>query len=156
MFGKKRRNNVVIQTLIGEGTRVKGDVRFDGGCHVDGIVHGDISADRDPEAYLSISEDGLVEGNVRVPRIALNGKVQGDVFASDVVELGATAKVVGNVHYNVLEIAAGAEINGRLIHESAQVQQTAQKAVPVAKPVPDSAMDQTQAMPRPAAAKSTA
>jgi len=120
MFGKKRSRHVVIQTLVGDGTRIKGDLRFESGCHIDGIVHGNVIADRDPEAFLSISEEGLVDGSVRVPRVSLSGTVQGDVFASGRVELGATAKVVGNVHYELLEMAAGAEINGKLIHENAE------------------------------------
>lgn len=120
MFGKKRNRNVVIQTLVGDGTRIKGDLRFESGCHIDGIVHGNVISDRDPDAFLSISEEGLVDGSVRVPRVSLNGTVQGDVFASGRVELGATAKVVGNVHYELLEMAAGAEINGKLIHESGE------------------------------------
>lgn len=120
MFGKKRRTNGVIQTLVGDGTRIKGDIRFDGGCHIDGVVHGNVIADRDSEAFLSVSSEGLIDGSVRVPTVILNGKVQGDVYASVRVELGATAKVFGNLHYELLEMAAGAEINGKLIHESAQ------------------------------------
>jgi cytoskeletal protein CcmA (bactofilin family) len=118
MFGRKQRTSGVIQTLVGDGTRIKGDIRFDGGCHIDGVVHGNIIADRDPEAFLSISSEGLVDGSVRVPTVMLNGKVQGDVYASERGELGSSAKVVGNVHYRLLEMAAGAEINGKLIHEN--------------------------------------
>jgi len=117
MFGRKERRGGVIQTLIGDNTRIKGDLRFEGGCHIDGVVDGSVIADKDPEAFLSISEEGFVDGSVRVPRVQLNGKVQGDVFASERVELGPTAKVNGNVHYELLEMAAGAEINGKLIHE---------------------------------------
>ncbi len=116
MFGKKRRNKGVIHTLVGEGTRIEGDLRFQGGCHIDGVVHGSVVADRDPEAFLSISADGRVEGSVSVPRVALNGKVEGDVHASELVQLGATARVVGNVNYELIEMTAGAEINGQLIH----------------------------------------
>jgi len=57
---------------------------------------------------------------VHVPRVSLNGKVQGDVFASEHLQLGATAKINGNLHYELLEMEAGAEINGKLIHDSAQ------------------------------------
>lgn len=121
MFGTKKRGNGVIHTLIGDGTRIKGDVHFEGGCHIDGVVHGSVIADKDPEAFLTISEDGFVDGSVRVPRVSLNGKVQGDVYASETVTLGATAKVVGNVHYDLLEMISGAEINGKLIHESSKV-----------------------------------
>lgn len=120
MFGRKQRTNGVIQTLVGDGTRIKGDLRFDGGCHVDGVIHGNVIADRDSEAFLSISSEGLIDGSVRVPTVILNGKVQGDVYASVRVELGASAKVFGNLHYELLEMAAGAEINGKLIHESVQ------------------------------------
>jgi cytoskeletal protein CcmA (bactofilin family) len=119
MFGKKKRGAGSISTLVGEGTRIKGDLRFEGGCHIDGVVDGSVIADRDADAYLSLSEQGLVDGSVRVPRVSLNGKVQGDVFASEILQLGATAKINGNLHYELLEMAAGAEINGKLIHESA-------------------------------------
>ncbi|TDJ43800.1 MAG: polymer-forming cytoskeletal protein [Gammaproteobacteria bacterium] len=122
MFGMKKRNTGVIQTLIGVGTRIKGDLRFEGGCHIDGSVDGSVVADRDPEAFLTISEEGFVDGSVRVPRVQLNGKVQGDVHATELVVLGPRAKVNGNVHYELLEMTAGAEINGKLIHESAQTQ----------------------------------
>ena len=136
MFGRKRQNNAVIQTLVGDNTRIKGDLRFDGGCHIDGVVHGSVAADRDPEAFLSISEDGLVEGSVRVPRGRLNGKVQGDVYATDRVELGTTARVFGNVHYEVLEMAAGAEINGQLIHDGATPAAAVKTVLPVTENQP--------------------
>jgi len=116
--GKRKHRRVAIQTLVGSGTRIKGDLRFEGGCHIDGIVQGSVVADTDPEAYLSISEEGCVEGNVRVPRVVLNGKVQGDVYAGEYVELGETARVVGDLHYELLEMVAGAEVNGKLIHDS--------------------------------------
>ena len=65
---------------------------------------------------LSISEGGTVEGNVKVPDVFLKGTVKGDVTTTSRVELGPTAKVIGNVYYNLIEMAIGAEINGKLIH----------------------------------------
>ncbi len=117
MIGRKRRRPVAIQTLIGEGTRVEGDLCFTGGAHIDGTVNGGVTSGRDWNAFLSVSEKGTVEGNIRVPHLALSGTVKGDVFVGDKAEFGATAKVIGNVHYQLIEIAAGAEINGKLIHE---------------------------------------
>ena len=119
MFGRKGRRPAAIQTLIGEDTRIEGDLHFEKGCHVDGLVNGSVTADQDPDAYLSVSEHGRVQGNVKVPRLALSGTVEGDVVVSERAELGPTARVVGNVHYNLIEIAAGAEINGKLIHDAA-------------------------------------
>jgi len=120
MFGTKKSGRGPITTLIGEGSRIKGDLRFEGGCHVDGVVNGNVISDRDSDAYLSLSEQGLVDGSVHVPRVSLNGRVQGDVYASEHLQLGATAKINGNLHYELLEMEAGAEINGKLIHDSAQ------------------------------------
>lgn len=121
MFGRKKGRGGVINTLVGEGTKIKGDLRFSGGCHIDGVVNGNVVAERDDEAFLSLSEQGMVDGSVRVPTVSLNGKVQGDVYASALVQLGSTAKIHGNLHYELLEMEAGAEINGKLIHESARV-----------------------------------
>ncbi len=117
MIGRKKRRPVAIQTLIGEGTRLEGDLCFTGGAHIDGTVNGGVTSGRDWNAFLSVSEKGCVEGNIRVPHLALSGTVRGDVFVGDKAEFGATAKVIGNVHYQLIEIAAGAEINGKLIHE---------------------------------------
>ena len=117
MFGSKQRKHGVIDTLVGTNSRVNGDLHFSGGCHIDGRVKGSVSADTDSDSALSISEDGTVEGGVKVPYVVLNGIVRGDVVASQRVELGPTARVIGNVYYNLIEMAIGAEINGKLVHQ---------------------------------------
>jgi cytoskeletal protein CcmA (bactofilin family) len=117
MFGRKQRRHSIIDTLVGPNSRVNGDLFFEGGCHVDGTVKGNVSADSDSNSALSISEDAIVEGGVTVPYVVLNGLVRGDVFANQRVELGPTARVIGNVYYNLIEMAIGAEINGKLVHQ---------------------------------------
>jgi cytoskeletal protein CcmA (bactofilin family) len=118
MFSSKRRREPTISTLIGQDSRVNGDVEFTGGCLVDGYVRGNVTAVEDENAALSISERGCVEGDVEAPTIFLNGTVKGDVRASQRIELGSKARVIGNVQYGLIEMAIGAEINGKLIHES--------------------------------------
>jgi len=117
MFNRKQRRHTVIDTLVGANSKIKGDLHFDGGCHVDGTVKGNITADPDTESALSISDVGNVDGGVTVPYVVLNGIVKGDVFANRRVELGATARVIGNVYYNLIQMAEGAEINGKLVHQ---------------------------------------
>ncbi len=117
MFGRKQRRHTVVETLVGSNTRIAGDVHFTGGCHIDGSVKGSVSADPESESALSISEDGQVDGGVTVPYVVLNGIVRGDVYANQRVELGATARVIGNVYYNLIEMAIGAEINGKLVRQ---------------------------------------
>lgn len=106
-----------IDTLIGAGTRIIGDVQFSGGFHVDGHIKGNVDAPPESGATLSVSDSGVIEGAVAVPNVILNGTVKGDILAHDRVELGATARVTGNVYYTLIEMEMGAEINGKLIHE---------------------------------------
>ncbi len=117
MFNRKQRRHTVVDTLVGQNTKINGDLNFEGGCHVDGTVNGNVSADTDSNSALSISEDANIKGGVTVPYVVLHGIVRGDVFASRRVELGPTARVIGNVYYNLIEMAIGAEINGKLVHQ---------------------------------------
>jgi cytoskeletal protein CcmA (bactofilin family) len=114
---KQKRQATRIDTLVGRNTEVVGDIAFSGGLHVDGRVNGNIVATNDTNAIVSISEHGEVEGEVRVPHVVVNGKVLGDVYASDRLELAPNARVAGNVFYNLIEMAAGAEVNGKLVHQ---------------------------------------
>ena len=118
MFGSKQRRHNAVEALIGGNTQISGDLHFTGGCHIDGSVKGNVSADPDSHAALTVSEDGNIDGGVTVPYVLLNGIVRGDVYANQRVELGPTARVIGNVYYNLIEMAIGAEINGKLVHQA--------------------------------------
>lgn len=118
MFKQKKRREPAISTLVGKDTRVHGDVEFRGGCLVDGYVKGNVESVGDEDSMVSVSEQGCIEGTVAVPNVLLNGTVKGDVRASHRVELGSNARVIGNVQYSLIEMAIGAEVNGKLIHES--------------------------------------
>lgn len=118
MLGRRFKKQAPIATLVGADTRVQGDIEFAGGFHVDGYVKGNVKATKDESAMLSISERGCVEGSVLVPHILLNGTVKGDVRATERIELGPKARVIGNVQYKLIEMSIGAEVNGKLIHES--------------------------------------
>jgi cytoskeletal protein CcmA (bactofilin family) len=119
MFGKSKSTttkSAKIDTLIGQNTELRGDVVFSGGLHVDGTLKGNVIADQDSGSVLSVSERGLIEGDVRVPNVVLNGCVVGDVYASNHIELAPQARVKGNVYYKIIEMERGAEVNGNLVH----------------------------------------
>jgi cytoskeletal protein CcmA (bactofilin family) len=121
MFGsdsKRSGKSVRVQTLVGQDTELKGDLYFTGGIHVDGHIKGNVIAENDGASVLTLSEHGTIEGEVKVPIIRLNGTVRGDVHASEKVELASQARVIGNVYYNLIEMAIGAEVNGNLVHRS--------------------------------------
>ncbi len=123
--GKGRRpRRTRIETLVGRHTEVHGNLRFSGGLHVDGTVKGDVAADSGAEAVFTLSREGCIEGEVRVPTVILDGRVNGDVHAAERVELAAHARVTGNVYYNLIEMAVGATVNGKLVHRAAGVKPT--------------------------------
>lgn len=114
--GQAKVANAAVDTLVGRHTEVLGDVRFSGGLHVDGRIKGGVTSVGDKPASLSVGESGCIEGNVRVPNVTLSGTVTGDVHATERLTLTAKARIAGNVHYRLLEMAAGATINGKLLH----------------------------------------
>ena len=119
MFKRKQRNKPVkIDNLIGPKTRINGDVEFVGGFHLDGYINGNVVCGTGSDAILSVSEEGCIEGSVIAPNVRLNGTVKGNIEAGDRLELGSKARVLGNVHYGVIETAVGAQINGKLIHRT--------------------------------------
>ena len=117
MFGKKRSSIRPgrIDSLIGRQTEFTGDVRFAGGLHVDGTIKGNVMADEDSDAVLTLSEHGSVQGQISVPQVVLSGSVMGDVYAERHVELTSSARISGDVYYGLIEMAMGAEVNGSLI-----------------------------------------
>ncbi|MFZ5756266.1 MAG: bactofilin family protein [Pseudomonadota bacterium] len=106
-------------TLIAANAQVVGDIRFTGGLHVQGHVQGNLVAG--PEGGdLVIGEGGLVEGEIRAPHIVINGTVQGDVYATDKLELAARAVVTGNVYYRLMEVVVGARVDGVMRHTAGE------------------------------------
>ena len=117
MFGfRKGKACATIDTIIGQHTRLEGDIRFSGGLHIDGQVRGNIRAEPGSEAVLTVSEHGRIEGDVEVPNLILNGSVVGDVVVSGRVEMASRGRVNGNLYYNLIEMAMGAEVNGSMVH----------------------------------------
>lgn len=119
MFGNDKRGArtvAAITTLIAEGTRIRGDIEFVGGLHLDGAVEGSLSAQGE-QAVLTVSDKGRVTGEIRASNAVINGAVKGDVVVSERLELAAHARVEGNVFYKVLEMAAGAQVNGKMIYQ---------------------------------------
>ena len=118
MWGKKKKRKTTrIDTLVGQHTVIQGDMKFTGGLHVEGVIMGNVFAvDDDGSSMLQLSDHGRIEGEVNVPYVVLNGEVRGDVHSSAHVELLSKAQVTGNVYYNLIEMAIGAEVNGKLVH----------------------------------------
>jgi cytoskeletal protein CcmA (bactofilin family) len=113
-----------IDSLIGAGTTVHGDVTFSGGLRIDGAVYGKVLTTDNQPGTLVVSEHARIEGEARVSHMVINGVVSGPVTANDYLELQSKARVNGDVTYRTLEMHVGAVVEGKLVHnepESAAV-----------------------------------
>lgn len=105
-----------IDSLIGAGTVVSGDVTFTGGLRIDGEVRGNVVAENGEPGTLVVSEQAKIDGEIRVSHVVVNGAVNGPVTADDYLELQPKARVVGDITYKTLEMHVGAVVQGRLVH----------------------------------------
>ena len=121
MFSKKHsKPQTQIDSLIGVGTTIEGNLNFSGGLRIDGQVNGSVIAAEGKPSTLVLSEHACVVGEVNVTHLVINGTINGPVFVSEYLELQGKAKVNGDVHYTTMEIQLGAIVEGRLVHASAE------------------------------------
>ncbi len=143
MFGKSSSKAQAIQSLIGAGTIIVGNISFSGGLRIDGVVQGNIKAVEGSHSMLVVSEQAKIEGEVHAAHLVVNGTINGPVYAMQLVELQPKARVKGDVIYNAIEMHHGAVVAGTLKQQSAQEPQLAlaAPAVPVTQAATDSKPD---------------
>jgi cytoskeletal protein CcmA (bactofilin family) len=107
-------------TLVSKDTRVIGDIHFSGSIDIEGVVQGNILAEEGKDALVRVIDTGCIEGDIRAPSIVVNGTIHGDVHSSKHLELAPKAQIEGDVFYALVEMAAGAEVNGRMRHIAAE------------------------------------
>ena len=124
MFGRKNKTLSDIDTLIGSGAVITGDVQFDGGLRVDGRIFGNvIAAENKQYSILVLSAQGVVEGKLKVPHMIIDGTVKGPIHANENLELQPGARITGDIHYKIIKIHPGAAVEGKLIQlESPQLE----------------------------------
>jgi cytoskeletal protein CcmA (bactofilin family) len=116
MFNKTSKPNSKIDSLIGAGTTVEGNVIFTGGLRIDGEIKGSVRTVDDQPGTLVLSEHACVDGEVNVAHLVVNGAINGPIRSTEFLELQPCAKVTGDVEYNKIEMHLGAIVQGRLVH----------------------------------------
>lgn len=117
MFGKDNKTKLHAHvSLIGPGTRIEGNVHFAGGLRIEGEVVGNVEVAEGASGTLFLSEQARVQGRVDVSNFVSSGTVVGPVVVSESLELQPSAKIEGDVEYEVIEMHQGAVIEGRLMH----------------------------------------
>lgn len=121
MFSKPNKPNNRIDSLIGAGTIIKGDITFSGGLRIDGEVHGNVSATAEASGTLVLSEQARIDGAVNVSNLVVNGTVNGPIRSTEFIELQSHARVTGDVEYRAIEMQLGAVVQGRLVYQDETV-----------------------------------
>jgi cytoskeletal protein CcmA (bactofilin family) len=122
MLGNKKSNlsahgSEKVETIIGKEVVIQGDLIFSGGLYIEGKVIGKVLANSTSDSLLTLAPEGSVDGEIRASKAIISGRLQGDIYSTERIELTETAQIQGNIHYKLLEITAGATVSGQLIHE---------------------------------------
>lgn len=112
MLGKK--TMPLIKSLIASGTTIDGDISFEDGLRIDGVVTGDVKGCGGKPSVLVVSENARIKGAVSADHVIVNGTVLGPVEAKQLIELQPKARVEGNVEYKSIELHQGALVTGQL------------------------------------------
>ncbi len=100
-----------IDTILGPGTHFKGVLTFEGSVRIDGKFDGEIAAG----SLLVVGEGSIVKANVRVNRAVIAGQIQGDIEATESLEVQPTGRIFGDIQTPELQLARGVTLEGRVI-----------------------------------------
>jgi len=102
-------------TVIGPGTRIKGDVTAEGPVDVGGTIEGDIRVG----GHCRVRAGARVAGRLEARTLVVEGEVRGEALVADRVEIGAAARVQANVKARLVAIADGAAFEGAVQMDTA-------------------------------------
>ena len=102
-------NNKKIKTVLGKGTSFNGTLNFNDSLKINGTFSGNINS----TGLLVIGEGAIIKANVSASSIVVLGTVEGDVFATEKVEMLPTGRVYGNIKAKKIKISDGVVFNGK-------------------------------------------
>jgi len=98
-----------LRSFVGAQSEFRGELTVAGTLRMDGVVTGRVQADE-----VILSEAATIKGDVLARKIIVGGKVEGNIRASELVEIGSRGKVRGDIFTNNLSVTEGAEFNGKI------------------------------------------
>lgn len=110
-----QQNRPRVDAMLNRRLKIAGDVHFSGIIHVECTIEGDLISD-DEGSTLILSDAGHIKGSVKASNVMVNGRIDGNVLVTNKVELYEKSRINGDLHYNLLEMAVGAGVNGKLVH----------------------------------------
>lgn len=117
MFGTKKKldtvNTSIINTIIGNNSKIEGILYASDSTRVDGVLQGKILS----ESSVIVGESGIVRGDIQAVEILIAGTVYGNLTAEQRIELTETGCVLGDLITKTLVIDEGASFKGNCVME---------------------------------------
>lgn len=104
-------DDISINTFIGVGSAVTGDLRIAGFI----TVHGDVCGNLEASGKIIVGEKARVKGNITAKSAIIGGVVVGDITASEGIQIFNTATVIGDLRTRHLELEDGVSFHGHCI-----------------------------------------
>lgn len=112
MLGKKKKNvesPIRVETIIGKGTNISGNLYCKGSIRVEGRIEGgEVVAAGD----VFIGQGGQIVANVKGRNVIIAGEVHGDVDSKEKLEIVPSGVLIGDIKMSTLVIEDGATFKG--------------------------------------------
>lgn len=97
-----------VNSIVGEGTRFRGDIELDGLLRVDGDFLGTIRS----AGKVLVGKNGRAECTINACTVVIGGIVKGDIYSSEKVIVLSSGMVIGNIFCPRLIAEEGVLIDG--------------------------------------------
>jgi cytoskeletal protein CcmA (bactofilin family) len=114
-----------FETIVGPATEVHGRIVANESLRIDGRVIGNIESRQGKNVSIALGRTGMVQGDINAFRVLVAGRVEGNIYATERVELHEGAEVRGDITYGQLGIEPGAKVNGLMISKSSEETESA-------------------------------
>ncbi len=104
-------DDISINTIIGGGSAIKGNLKINGFVRIDGDIDGNLETD----GNVIIGEKARIRGNVNARAIIVGGIILGDVFAGESIKLLSSSVVIGDMVSHKVQIDDQALFHGSCI-----------------------------------------
>ena len=111
MKGFSKKSIERIETLIGQGSTINGDIVANNSLLINGVVTGNVTT----ESTIRVGTTGVIKGNVKAKSAIIGGVIEGDLDTKENTILGSRSRLLGDLRTTKLKIEEGATFEGRCV-----------------------------------------
>lgn len=104
-------DDISINTIIGNGSKITGDININGFVRIDGDIDGNLET----EGNVIVGDKSRIRGNLKAKSAIIGGIVLGDILSVESIKILSTAAIIGDVISKKVQIEENATIHGHCI-----------------------------------------